>query len=360
MKSASITLHGLLALMLFIGTAGATTTLSYLGELQEANRPADGNYDFTLSLWDSVEGGTQVGKTLRLDNIPVESGRFQLTLNFGAEAFSPGSKWLQLSINGIELESRQPLHAVPYAVQTRGIYVDQEERVGVGITAPRYKLEVAGRIFSSGEAGGLVGAFNPDNPASAIQMGWLSNVARIRVGGNGFGAENGLDIQGPGDRSLLRIYGNGNLTGGRSIFENDYDTGAAVHGLASGPGSIGIYGSGPSYDFYAAGSGVNYGASSSRRWKRDIGAIEDPLELIKGLRGVRFRWDEDHGGQEDIGFIAEEVGELLPEIVSYEENGIDATGLDYGKITPLLLEAIKALEARVVRLEAQLSRKSSR
>ena len=40
-----------------------------------------------------------------------------------------------------------------------------------------------------------------------------------------------------------------------------------------------------------------------------------------------------------------EVGEVLPEIVQYEENGIDAIGMDYSKMTPLLVEAVNALRA---------------
>ena len=47
----------------------------------------------------------------------------------------------------------------------------------------------------------------------------------------------------------------------------------------------------------------------------------------------------------DVGMIAEEVGKVLPEIVSYEENGIDATGMDYSKMTPLLVEAVNTLRA---------------
>ena len=43
--------------------------------------------------------------------------------------------------------------------------------------------------------------------------------------------------------------------------------------------------------------------------------------------------------------IAEEVGKVLPEIVIYEENGIDAQGMDYSKLSPLLVEAVKELRA---------------
>jgi len=41
------------------------------------------------------------------------------------------------------------------------------------------------------------------------------------------------------------------------------------------------------------------------------------------------------GGEHDIGFIAEEIGEVAPEVVTYEENGIDATGVDYDRMVPL-------------------------
>jgi hypothetical protein len=71
--------------------------------------------------------------------------------------------------------------------------------------------------------------------------------------------------------------------------------------------------------------------------------LSDPLAKLAQLRGVYFDWDEEHGGQHDLGMIAEEVGAVLPEIVNYEENGIDAIGMDYSKMTPLLVEAVNAL-----------------
>jgi hypothetical protein len=113
-----------------------------------------------------------------------------------------------------------------------------------------------------------------------------------------------------------------------------------------------------SYDFNAKGPGIDYGATSSRRWKRNIVAIPDPLAKISRLRGVYFDWDEAHGGHHDVGFIAEEVGKVLPEIVAYEENGIDASGMDYSKMTPLLVEAMNAMrkeyQEKFDRMESQI------
>lgn len=86
--------------------------------------------------------------------------------------------------------------------------------------------------------------------------------------------------------------------------------------------------------------------------------IGEPLEKIAKLSGVYYDWDKVHGGSHDLGMIAEEVGAVLPEIVQYEENGVDAIGMDYSKMTPLLVEAVNALraekDAQVAALRAEM------
>ena len=61
-----------------------------------------------------------------------------------------------------------------------------------------------------------------------------------------------------------------------------------------------------------------------------------------------------------MGMKTEEVGEVLPEIVQYEENGIDATGMDYSKLTSLLVEAVKALKKKNDKLQEQYNLIESR
>lgn len=83
---------------------------------------------------------------------------------------------------------------------------------------------------------------------------------------------------------------------------------------------------------------------SSERYKENICEIDDPIEKLSRLKGVYFDWignSEDR----DIGFIAEEVGKVLPEVVSYEEVGNSAISMSYDKIVPLLVEAFN--EARM-------------
>ena len=91
---------------------------------------------------------------------------------------------------------------------------------------------------------------------------------------------------------------------------------------------------------------------SSIRWKENISQIENPLDKVMALRGVYFDWKQDQ--THDIGLIAEEVGEVIPEVVTYEENGVDAEGLDYARLTALLVEAIKQQQKEIESLKAKI------
>ena len=94
-------------------------------------------------------------------------------------------------------------------------------------------------------------------------------------------------------------------------------------------------------------------AYSSRRWKTNIESIEGALDRIQRLRGVTYDWKAD--GRHDIGLIAEEVGAVIPEIVSYEENGVDVRSVDYSRLTAVLIEAVKEQQLAIVALTERLT-----
>jgi hypothetical protein len=151
------------------------------------------------------------------------------------------------------------------------------------------------------------------------------------------------------------VYGSSTAATGRAVMGEAGSTGSiGVYGKALEANSTGVWGEGSLYDFYAAGPGTNYGAASSIRWKTNITPIAEPLNKIMAIRGVYFNWNQEYGGQHDVGMIAEEVGKVMPEIVVYEKNGEDASGMDYSKLTPLLLEGIKALKAENDLLKTRL------
>ena len=100
--------------------------------------------------------------------------------------------------------------------------------------------------------------------------------------------------------------------------------------------------------------------SSDRRLKEDITQIENAGETVDKLRGVRFKWREDWfkenevilAHQEDVGLIAQEVEDVVPELVTDKGNGFK--GVAYHKLVPLLLEAIKDLRQDVQRLQGEI------
>jgi hypothetical protein len=174
-----------------------------------------------------------------------------------------------------------------------------------------------------------------------------------------------LDVLGATSFGSAVIRGVATNTGGPAILGLSTNVfgiplGVAIQGMAYGRDSVGVVGYGEGYDFDAQGPGINYGSTSSIRWKRNVTQIDEPLAKLTALRGVYFNWDAEHGGGHDVGMIAEEVGKVLPEIVGYEPNGIDARSMDYSKLTPLLVEASKALKMQVDELRRQLSEKDTR
>ncbi len=84
---------------------------------------------------------------------------------------------------------------------------------------------------------------------------------------------------------------------------------------------------------------------SSRRWKTNIQTLPNALAKVEQLRGVTY--DLKDSGKHEIGVIAEEVGAVVPEVVTFEENGKDARGVDYARLTAILIEAMKQQQAEI-------------
>lgn len=78
------------------------------------------------------------------------------------------------------------------------------------------------------------------------------------------------------------------------------------------------------------------------------------MGIVRRLRGLRFQWRQD--GRPDIGLVAEEVGQVVSEAVDYEPDSNDPSCIDYGRLVPILIEAIKQQDARISELEKAWSR----
>ena len=104
--------------------------------------------------------------------------------------------------------------------------------------------------------------------------------------------------------------------------------------------------------FVCAGDVVAYGSPSDISLKENIQPINNALDKVSKLKGITFDWKESDSLlkiKEDIGFIAQDVQKVLPDLVRENDDG--KLSLRDKGIIPVLVEAIKELEARVKELE---------
>jgi len=98
-------------------------------------------------------------------------------------------------------------------------------------------------------------------------------------------------------------------------------------------------------------------SSSDRRLKDEIIPISNPIEKINSIGGYSFVWNSEKQNiykGKDYGVIAQEIEEVLPELVTTRENGYKA--VKYDKIISLLIEGIKELSTEVKELKEKINR----
>jgi len=187
-----------------------------------------------------------------------------------------------------------------------------------GLNASRIRHDDAGSL---GEASGFV--FDGGTPGLIIES---------LLGGEGSGIfMNGdfMSLWSPGDLDrLLRVYDEDGMV---ERFWIDGDGDAYTRGVL---------------------------LTSSRSRKQNIAPLVDSLGKLSRLQGVSFEWrpEPTEAGEakvaaklpeKSIGFIAEDVAQVFPELVTWEPDGRTAQGLNYSALIAVAVEAVKELGARV-------------
>jgi hypothetical protein len=96
-----------------------------------------------------------------------------------------------------------------------------------------------------------------------------------------------------------------------------------------------------------SGSGKSSGLNlSDLRLKRFVHVLDYGLEEVKKLIPVSWLWKDikAHGDRKEIGFIAQDVQALIPEVVSQKDGYL---GIDYPRLTAVLVNAIKQQQAQI-------------
>ncbi len=165
----------------------------------------------------------------------------------------------------------------------------------------------------------------------------------------------GSNIFGDKQADIQQITGSLKVTG--SVSSSAGFSGSFV---GDGSGLTDLAGGGPfsqTGSFYATSNNIQITGSlnatsvtetSALKYKKYVKPLNSQTDNVYKLRPVHFKWKNDNRG--DIGLIAEEVGEIYPELVS---TGIDgnAEGISYTKLTAVLIKTIQELSARIEKLE---------
>ena len=127
-------------------------------------------------------------------------------------------------------------------------------------------------------------------------------------------------------------------------------------------GRIGINDSTPDYTLDVSGNVSNISiyashdiaAYSDARVKDEIETIPNALDKVNKLRGVTFkRTDEGSTDKRMMGVIAQEVLDIIPEVVNQRESD-GHYSVSYGNMVGILIEAVKELKAEVEELKKQI------
>lgn len=106
--------------------------------------------------------------------------------------------------------------------------------------------------------------------------------------------------------------------------------------------------------------------SSDLRFKQNIRPVENALDKVKSLRGVYFNWnqkdfpDKNFGTQDELGFIAQEVEKVVPEIVTKDNTNEEYRSVKYDKLVALLVEAIKEQQKQIDSLKLEINKKKNK
>jgi hypothetical protein len=336
-------------------------------------------------------------------NVGIYGGNVALS---GKHAFRGSDSWLRLNQDRAFTSGvHTPGLFYPGSLNVGGIgggsdpgsgNVAVAGNVGVGTTSPQWRLHVTGDIYANGGwlrvsgnqglhfesygggwfmqdptwirnyngkplyiygNGGTAAAFDGGN----VGIGTSSPSGKLHVAGGNAIVDGNVGIGTSNPQQRLHVAGPFIQVDGAGGNEQAYMGGDGGGNVQFGTMNSNIphavifnRGSGRVMDIRAA----NFIRSSDGRLKTNVAPLSDALEKLMQIRGVSFEWNSlapstgHEPGQRDVGVIAQEVEAVFPELVTTTgQDGYKA--LDYSRLTPVLIEAVKTLKAEIEQLKTE-------
>lgn len=99
---------------------------------------------------------------------------------------------------------------------------------------------------------------------------------------------------------------------------------------------------------------TQYITTSDGRLKENIKPISDGVQKLMAMNPVTYNWKATPDEPSEQGFIAQDMQDIAPEAVSLTD-GQDMLGMDYGRITPIIVSALQDALQRISKLEQKIS-----
>jgi len=262
-------------------------------------------------------------------------------------------------------------------------------QVGIGTATPNATLTVNGPHVHAGNGpmvlnvtGGGGGLYGGNGGGMALTTGGGGSMSNggemVFTTGAGYGPVCEIGpCTGPGGNGGVMVFqagggGNGDNSHGGAGGSITLQPGAGGSGTIAGlpgnvildlpqGGAVGVGTTSPAATLDVVAGGTTLADAwitrSSRQFKVNIQPLEGALEKVVQLQGVSYERKSD--GKHEIGVVAEDVAQIVPEVVSLDPNTHQLQGVDYSRLTALLIEAVKSQQAEIQQLKTQIEQLTS-
>lgn len=243
------------------------------------------------------------------NNTPAIRMEQNNTGGFNAQTWDIGANEANFFVRDLTNGSRLPFRIRPGA-PTSSVDISTNGNVGIGTSTPQARLHIVGSAKIDGGNTLEFGAGIAGKQAAAGTIGYgnLTTDALNIVGAGTSATDRKVAVYSEGGMTIT-----GNLT---------------LNGVVA--------------------------SSSDARLKTSVRPLADALAGVRALQGRRYRFRTGKGPQgEQLGFIAQELEQVYPELVTTGADGLKA--VNYAQLTPVLVEALKEQQQQIEQLRTELS-----